>query len=87
MNNKHKKTLEQIFTNPVQSNILWNEIEQMLIAMGAEVSEGNGSRVRISFNERKAIFHRPHPAKETNKGALISMRRFLKSAGVDHVKI
>ena len=87
MNNKHKKTLEQIFANPVRSNILWNEIEQMLIAMGTEISEGNGSRVRIYFNERKAVFHRPHPAKETDKGALISGRRFLKSAGVDHVKI
>lgn len=41
-----------------------------------------GSRVRISLNGIKAIFHRPHPRKETNKGAIISMRRFLTEAGV-----
>jgi len=29
--------------------------------MGAEVSEGSGSRVRIALNGVKAIFHRPHP--------------------------
>jgi hypothetical protein len=47
-----------------------------------EVSEGNGSRVRLSFNGIKAVFHRPHPRKETDKGAIISMRRFLLMAGV-----
>ena len=29
--------------------------------MGAELSEGSGSRVRIALNGVKAIFHRPHP--------------------------
>jgi hypothetical protein len=54
----------------------------LLIALGAEISEGNGSRVRIALNGIRAVFHRPHPQKETDKGAIISMRRFLKEAGV-----
>jgi len=54
----------------------------MLIALGAEVSEGNGSRVRIVLNGVRAVFHRPHPQKETDKGAVISMRRFLTEAGI-----
>ncbi len=52
------------------------------MACGAEISEGRGSRVRIVLNNVKAIFHRPHPRKETNKGAVVSMRRFLTEAGV-----
>jgi hypothetical protein len=32
--------------------------------------------------KRKAVFHRPHPQKETDKGALISLRKFLENAGV-----
>ena len=28
-----------------------------------------------------AVFHRPHPQKKTDKGALKSVRRFLKEAG------
>lgn len=81
MNKNHKKTLEDIFQNPIRSNIIWKDIEIMLIAMGAEISEGRGSRVRIALNGLRAVFHRPHPRKETDKGALISMRRFLKEAG------
>jgi hypothetical protein len=30
------------------------------------------------------VFHRPHPAKETDRGAVRSMRRFLQEAGVTH---
>ena len=54
----------------------------MLLAEGAELSEGAGSRVRIVLNGVRAVFHRPHPRKETDKGALISMRRFLETAEV-----
>ena len=82
MNKKHQKILDQIFQNPVQSSIAWKDIEAMLKALGAEISEGNGSRVRIALNGVRAVFHRPHPHKETDKGAVISMRRFLKEAGI-----
>jgi hypothetical protein len=83
MNKKHHKTLQVIFRDPVQSNILWDDIEKLLVACGAEISEGRGSRVRIALNEVRAVFHRPHPRKETDKGAVMSMRRFLIEAGVE----
>jgi len=54
----------------------------MLTAVGAEITEGAGSRVRIALGEVRAVFHRPHPSKETDKGAVKSMRRFLTEAGV-----
>jgi len=79
---KHRKTLEAIFTNPVRSNIAWADIESLLVALGAEVSEGEGSRIRMALNGVRAVFHRPHPRKETDKGALVSMRRFLQEAGI-----
>jgi len=37
---------------------------------------------RIVLNGVRAVFHRPHPQKEKDKGALVSMRRFLINAGV-----
>ncbi|MBT3300766.1 MAG: type II toxin-antitoxin system HicA family toxin [Candidatus Marinimicrobia bacterium] len=79
---KHKRTLDNIFDSPVRANVKWDDIEKMLTALGAEISEGRGSRVRIHLNKIRAVFHRPHPQKETNKGALKSMRRYLKEAGV-----
>lgn len=83
MKAKHKKVLNNIFDLPVKSNIQWKDIESLLIALGAEITEGNGSRVRIALREVRAVFHRPHPKKETDKGAVVSMRRFLKEAGVE----
>jgi len=78
----HKKLLSEIFENPVRSNILWSDIESLLRNLGAEISEGNGSRVRIKLNDVRAVFHRPHPRKETERGAIVSMRKFLINAGI-----
>lgn len=82
MNNKHSRTLETIFENPVRSSIEWNDIEAMLVAFGADISKGSGSRVRIVLNGACSVFHRPHPRKEMDKGSVKSMRRFLGEAGI-----
>ncbi len=82
MNKKHQKTLESIFKRPVPSNVRWDGIEALLESLGAEISEGSGSRVRIALNGVRAVFHRPHPKREVDKGALVSMRRFLEEAKV-----
>jgi hypothetical protein len=74
--------LRAIFAEPVRASINWSAIESMLVHLGAEVSEGEGSRVRIALHGVRAVFHRPHPQKETDKGAVRSMRRFLIEAGV-----
>jgi len=79
---KHDRTLQAIFADPVRANINWSDIEALLRSMGAQISEGSGSRVRIALNGVRAVFHRPHPRKETDKGAVKSMRRFLTEAGV-----
>jgi hypothetical protein len=81
---RHKKTYEAIFKDPVLSGILWSDIEALLLAVGSELSEGRGSRVRIALRRVRAVFHRPHPAKETDRGAVKAMRRFLQEAGVRH---
>lgn len=82
MSKKHARTLEAIFKTPTQSNVVWKDCEKLLDSLGAEVSEGEGSRIRVLLNKRKAVFHRPHPKKETDKGALTSLRKFLENAGI-----
>ncbi len=52
--------------------------------LGAERSEGRGSRVRFLLKGTEAVFHRPHPRPDTDKGAVAAVRRFLESAGVNH---
>jgi hypothetical protein len=84
VNAKHRRALEAVFANPVRSNVRWADIESLLTALGAERSEGSGSRVRFLLNDAEAAFHRPHPRLETDKGALKAVRRFLETAGVKH---
>jgi hypothetical protein len=38
MNAKNRKTLKDIFTRPFLSGVLWNDIEALLIILGAKVS-------------------------------------------------
>jgi hypothetical protein len=82
MKGKSKKTLQDIFAVPIKSSIAWKDVEALFQALNADISEGQGSRVRISLNGIRAVFHRPHPRKEIDKGALTSVRRFLKEAGI-----
>jgi hypothetical protein len=82
MSKKQRRTLAAVFGEPVRANVNWSDIEAMLLACGAEISEGKGSRVRSALNGVRAVFHRPHPQKVTDKGALGSMRRFHTEAGV-----
>jgi hypothetical protein len=83
MNSKQRNTLIAIFEEPVRSDIEWREIESLFKALGAEISEGKGSRIRVALKGRKAVFHRPHPEKITDKGAVRSVRRFLLETGLE----
>lgn len=82
LSGRHRKTLGTIFEDPARSDVVWIDVEKLLVALVAEVSEGRGSRVRVYLNGVRAVFHRPHPRKETDKGALRSVQRFLLEAGV-----
>jgi hypothetical protein len=77
---KHQRVLAAIFER--RANIVWPDIEAMLLHHGAEISEGSGSRVRIALNGVRAVFYRPHPQKETDRGAVAAMQRFLTEAGI-----
>ncbi len=83
MNKKQRQTLSRIFEKPERSDISWNDIEGLFKALGAEISEGRGSRVRVALKDVRAVFHRPHPHRVTNKSTVRSVRRFLLETGVN----
>ena len=82
MNNKHRKTLATVFTDPVSGTVEWSAVENLLIAAGARVIEGNGSRVRFEKDGEVETFHRPHPAKEAKRYQVRAARAFLERIGV-----
>lgn len=82
MNARHRKTLEAIFAKPTPRTLEWTRIESLFKAIGGEVIEGRGSRVRFAYGDRIAAFHRPHPTKEAKPYQVEDARAFLESIGV-----
>jgi HicA toxin of bacterial toxin-antitoxin, len=78
VNNKHRRTLEAVWTDPVNGNIKWLRIELLLIALGCRVVEGPGSSVTFEWQGRRATFHRPHPGKEALRYRVKATREFLE---------
>jgi len=82
MKRKHTKTLALIFSRPVPSSVPWQDIEALFEALGAEISEREGSRVGVRLFDERRVFHRPHPSPMTDKGAVVSIKKWLEENGV-----
>ena len=82
MNNKHRKTLELIHTDPVNGNLEWTRIESLLKALGCRTIEGPGSAVTFERDGQKTTFHRPHPGKEALRYRVLAAREFLQRVKV-----
>jgi HicA toxin of bacterial toxin-antitoxin, len=82
MNNRHRRTLEAVFTDPISGTMAWADIEGLLLAAGARIIEGRGSRVRFEKDGEVETFHRPHPAKEAKRYQVRNARDYLERIGV-----
>ena len=82
MKRSHQKTLKAVFSHPISANIAWTDIEALLLGLGAEVSEREGSRIAIVLFSEVRVFHRPHPSPKTDKGAAVSVKKWLEQHGV-----
>ncbi len=82
MKRKHQKTLEQIFARPVSGSIKWSAIEALFIALGANISECEGSRIGVVLFGEVQVLHRPHPSPHTDKGAVTNIRKWFERNGV-----
>ncbi len=81
MQRKHQRTLKAIFNRPVSANIKWADIEGLFIALGATITEREGSRIAVILDNEVQVYHRPHPQPTTDKGAVASVRNWLDGLG------
>ena len=82
MNSKHSKILKALFTKPVASNIMFSDIEALIVGLGGEVREGDGSRVALLLNGGVKHAHRPHPGKEAKQYQIKELQEWLTAIGV-----
>jgi hypothetical protein len=81
MNAKHRKTLRAIFAKPTSPSILFSDIEALVVALGGEVIEREGSRVKILLRDEQWRCHRPHPGKEAKRYQVEEARELLERTG------
>lgn len=82
MNGRQRRTLVEVFADPVSGTITWAAIESLLKAVGCRVIEGRGSRVKSELNGVIASFHRPHPEPIAKYYQVRDVRAFLIRMGV-----
>jgi len=82
VNSKQRKVLELIYKDPIPKSLEWMQVENLLLAVGAELIEGNGSRIRFYKDSIVATFHRPHPKKEAKPYQIKDARNFLIQLGI-----
>ena len=82
MNAKQRKTLQAIFAKPTSASIIFADIEALIVGLGGEVHEREGSRVKILLKGEQWRCHRPHPGKEAKRYQVEEVRELLERIGV-----
>lgn len=82
MKARHAKTLQLIFSRPTPAGVKWLDAVALFEALGAEITEAEGSRVAVFLFNQVKVMHRPHPSPEMDKGAVASIRKWLEENGV-----
>ena len=82
LNSKQRNILAAVYRDPVSGTIEWAAVESLLLAAGARLIEGRGSRVRFEKDGEIETFHRPHPTKEAKRYQVRAARAFLQRIGV-----
>jgi hypothetical protein len=77
------KTLRAIFARPTLASLAFSDIESLLGALGANVSEREGSRIKFALRGEEWHAHRPHPGKEAKKYQVEGVREFLERLGIE----
>jgi hypothetical protein len=76
MKARYRRILEAIFSVPTRGGIVFSDIEALIISLGGEVREGEGSRVVFEMKGSRKYLHRPHPRKEAKKYQVEELREW-----------
>ncbi|WP_081042115.1 type II toxin-antitoxin system HicA family toxin [Pseudomonas putida] len=82
MNTRYRKIFDAIFRTPTTASLAFSEIEALILHLGGQVQERQGSRVKLLLGEHCWRCHRPHPGKEAKRYQIEEAREFLLRAGV-----
>nr|WP_314876018.1 type II toxin-antitoxin system HicA family toxin [uncultured Pseudomonas sp.] len=81
MNTRYRKILDSIFRTPTTASLAFSDIEALVIHLGGQVLERQGSRVKLVLGDHIWRCHRPHPGREAKRYQIEEAREFLSQAG------
>jgi hypothetical protein len=82
VNTKQLKTLRAVFARPTSPSIVFTDLEALLLALGGQVDEREGSRVKFLIKGEHWRCHRPHPGEEAKRYQVEDLRELLIRIGV-----
>jgi hypothetical protein len=79
LNNRHRDTVEKIFSHPASSNIEWREVLSLVEAIGT-VSARHDGKLEVTLGPETEVLRPPH-GKDVDVQMVVDLRRMLKQAG------
>lgn len=73
---KMKSIFEKVISGPIKP-MKWQDIQALLLALGAVKREGKGSSLKFIIEGRPIIFHKPHPDNELKRYVIRQIRDYL----------
>ena len=85
LGSRHRKTLDDVMTEPPKSGIKWDDVVALIKAVGGTIKNNNGSRRKFQIGTTKFSTHEPHPKNVMDKGAVAGLKEwFVNCVGVDY---
>ena len=82
-NTKQHRTIERIFEDKPQKNILWRDVVSLFEHLGYRMYGTGGSRVCFKKEGFPPFhMHRPHPSNHLPPEAVTEIRKYLEQIGV-----
>jgi hypothetical protein len=79
LNNRHRDTLERIFSHPASGNVEWRQVLSLLETVGTTTQEHNG-KVKVTLGPETEILQPPR-GKDIDQQTIVDLRRMLTRAG------
>jgi hypothetical protein len=79
LNNRHRDTVEKIFSHPASGNVEWRQVLSLIEAIGAAVEQHNG-KIKVTIGPETEVMTPPR-GKDVDKQTLLDLRRMLEGAG------
>ena len=86
LGSRHRKTFDDVMTEPPKSGIKWDDVVALIKAVGGTIKNNNGSRRKFSDWNDQISAHMSHIQKSVmDKGAVAGLKEwFVNCVGVDY---